>query len=711
MSQISSRMTDTNVNEGMHPQTSLSQQMGSGFAGQQQMGEVGQKLDKQNFIETLQLQAQPIGISPAPLSGLPASFAEQSLSNSGVASSPSMTTYTPAGSSETTLTNSNVFGRDQQTAPVSTTVLNPSAITSNSFAFTSSTCAAPTVATASPLITSFGQPTTVVDPIAMQNQVFPGPQYPRRMVHQQSWSEGTFENMLQPSVGQMPGSGPVATASGIAHQFNRRRSMEQIAGLPQDYGMNSVIEPLHFKIPAAAGNEAEAADRKADCVQTERRTKSPPPREYSCPVSQTCDPLPPVVSVPFRDSPPATVTSPLVPSPEAAQVTECLVIDPPVDVPAPSVTTNDPVTDPLVVDVVVSPVHVTSHEPVVTGPVRVVAQSPPEAWVNPFSKLLKSFDDDVHDECSLPPLVSSVTVPNSSDPSGSPSRVPADVVPVSSPPANHEKRSSLTNEPSGTSRDHPPSRSNQTKSSPTSTTADTLTTVMQKGSPAEGTTAGRVDERRSSMGSISANYKARTGALLPTIPNQNRAVPSTREDRFCVRTGSLSEQEFVQQLSSVRNDGFSPDTGCKISDTSKDMSDNLNFEVDEDYENEGELDDEDEDEDEQVGGGVTDMFTCDTIVEESEEESMSPRSFNNFTYKKQVPSNESKALSSSSAAYTAPATTTSAAGPISWQAGSPRGSVTSDYRPHIVSLVCLSMIRLSTAVLCLVYRVVACFQC
>lgn len=696
------------------------------------MGEVGQKLDKQNFIETLQQQAQPIAISPSlpasttGTSGLPVSFAAQTAQSAPL--------FPPAGSTTVVtapFTGSSMYGREQVIAAPASTALPVSATTSTSYAFSSSNYVAPAAATASPLITAYGQPlsstsVSVVDPASLQNHVFPALQPPRRMVHQQSWSEGTFENALQ-QTGVGNASGLVTAVPGFPHQFCRRRSMEQIAGLPQDYGMNSVIEPLDFKIPAAAVSQPEAErsrEKRADSLQLEQRMKSPP-REYS-PVSQACDPLPPPLVSLSRECPaspprpvtrlvdptPGTLLSSMLSSPpqvaDFPPATSCPVVD----VPAPLVTGNDLVTDPpvtwteaesaallvtgngsgpdpllvsgvelkptpLVTDnelehapplidghVTVAPAQVCSDEvaaPVVTTPALVVAKSPPEAWVNPFSKLLKSFDDDVHDECSMPPLVSSVTLSDSCPIPDKPECDPvsATVPSVSPPPADREKRSSLTSDHSGTNRDHSPSRSNQAKSSPTSVAGDI--SPHRKGS-GEGAATGKADERRSSLGSIPANFKARTGALLPSIPMQGRSVLAVREDRVCLRTGSLSEQEFVQQLNS--SVGTMSSSGM---DLTSEGNDSLNFEVDEEYEKEGEQGDEDEDEDEQAGSGGADKFTCDTIVEESEEESLSPRSIQNLAeVKNQTPCEPRVCIRNSAPGTTAPA---------SRRTDGPRGSV------------------------------------
>lgn len=664
------------IREMPQPQQ-MSQTPGSvmGFGVTHQMEELGQKLDKQNFIETLQQQAQPIPISPAVNAGtsvLPTSMnGMQQSASTNVHPVPQFPSSSTAGTSSAPFTSTSVYGTGVPTAS-SFTVPITSAAASASYAFPSSSsslsssvsnAAAFTGLTASPLITSYGQPlsstsVSILDPASLQNHVFPGAQQqPRsRMVHQQSWSEGTFENALQPSAGINMNNmtGVVAAGSGLPHQFNRRRSMEQMAGLPQDYGMNSVIEPFDFKMPVAAATTAvtvKQSERMTDV--TEKRITSPP-REYSS-VSD-----PPLVSSLSREIPAASPdTSPAVadPSPEShltspPQVADCpsTAPCPVVDVPAAPLVTELPVVSGIepVVDqhATVEPEPVTQEQvcsPPVTSPTRrVVANSPPEAWVNPFSKLLKSFDDDAHDdvvaECPVsPPPVSSV----SSHPPHVPKCDPVSeaVQCLSSPPApdaNLEKRTSLTSNHSGSSRDHSPSRSSQTKSSPTTVAGDMSPHRKVSGGEVT-TTSSKLDERRSSLGSnTSSNFKTRTGALLPSIPIQGRAVQSLREDRMCLRTGSLGEQDFVQQLNSSVVITSASSTS-RQQQLANDLRDSLNFELDEEYENEGEQDDDDEDEDEQADIGV-EKYTCDTIVEESEEESLSPRSVQNLMQnKKQLP--------------------------------------------------------------------------
>jgi len=72
----------------------------------------------------------------------------------------------------------------------------------------------------------------------------------RRMVsHQQSWSEGKFEAALSQS-GFLSTS--QESVSSPHHKLNRRRSMSQVTGLPQDYGVNTVLEPLAIKFPTVS---------------------------------------------------------------------------------------------------------------------------------------------------------------------------------------------------------------------------------------------------------------------------------------------------------------------------------------------------------------------------------------------------------------------------------------------------------------------------
>jgi hypothetical protein len=742
------------------PQQTMSQTPASvmGFGVTHQMEEMGPKLDKQNFIETLQQQAQPIPLSPAvnPVTSvLPSSMngLQSTSSSSGIVSQyPSSSSGSGVGTSMTPYASTSMYGNAIPSSMAASASAAAAATSTTSFAFSSSSSsllsssssnaatAFTAPVTASPLISSYGQPlsstsVSILDPASLQNHVFPAAQPPRRMVqHQQSWSEGTFENVLQqqqqqPLAGMNNNNimtGVMAAGSGFPHQFNRRRSMEQMAGLPQDYGMNSVIEPFDFKMPVAAATTSVTSVKQSERMTdvSEKRITSPP-REYSS-VSD-----PPLVSSLSREIPVTTTaaaspeTSPAAvvfvdPSPEThltspPQVTECPSAAPcpvPVDVPAaaPPLVTELPLVseiEPVVVEehVTVEPVPVIPEiisppAAVVTSPTRVpvVAKSPPEAWVNPFSRLLKSFDDDAHDDVSAecpvsPPPVSSV----SSHPPHVPECDPMSEA-VQSPPATadamFEKRASLTSTHSGSSRDHSPSRSSiQTKSSPTTVAGDM--SPHRKSSGGDVTiSSSKLDERRSSLGSNTSNFKTRTGALLPSIPIQGRVVQSLREDRVCLRTGSLGEQEFVQQLnSSVLTSTSSPTSSSgrpqqQQQFTNETMRDTLNFELDEEYENEGEQDEDDEDEDDERADVGADKYTCDTIVEESEEELLSPRSSvqNLMQNKKQfTPMSETSTFT--------PTVVTTGHSPTRMRDAGPRGS-------NFLSVgVCLVVVSLSSPVL------------
>lgn len=444
--------------------------------------------------------------------------------------------------------------------------------------------------------------------------------------------------------------------------------MDQIEGLPQNYGMNAVIEPLDFKLPITSLTESEKSVMKS------------PPREY--PVSLACDPPAAVSSqispAPLVDPHPETSSQVTVcptsvcPVVDAPLVTSChlplvapeplvthtvfspdpvlttasprftsVAPSPPVISALPAVSSVPPDTTPVTAVSVLpdsTPVSTTSVAPdptpvVVTSvpsesspvrsPVRVATHSPLEAWVNPFSILLRSFDEDPHEPSptSGPVSVSSVPQPEpvcephvvtTTEPS-----VPVSECPV---PPDPEKRGSLTNDHSGIGTDMSPSRTSHRQTPGTPESLDIASHVKS-----EDTKAGRVDERRSSLGSVPSSFKARTGALLPTIPCQTKTLRALREERSCVRTGSLGEQEFVQQLRSG-NEGLTAGSTSQIRQFAGDLIDNLNFDVDDEYENEGEESGDDDEDDDELDAEGVDKFACDTIVEESEEESLSPRS-------------------------------------------------------------------------------------
>ena len=404
--------------------------------------------------------------------------------------------------------------------------------------------------------------------------------------------------------------------------------MDQITGLPKDYGMNAVLEPLDVKLPAAAATATTAAslmERKGDeaeaAVTLFSKRVTSPPREYSVSRDRASDlPLSAVDSLSCETQ----VSSPVCSSPRLVDPTCLVSSSSPPDTAFPFTSSAPAVDVPPVVECEPSPpapahdaVPATipaTHEAASTeGTMAQVASSvatltPVEVWVNPFSQLLKSFDEDADSGSLSPPIVSCATA------SVSPVQVPAAPAPV--PVCSRDTRShSLTSDlAGGVGRDASPSRTRQAKS--LASTPDMAPTSRTPHREESGSV--KLDERRSSLGSVTSSFKTRTGALLPAIPCQATRT-SLREDRLCLRTGSLGEQEFVQQLSSSETQAARAPPVIARSTVDRD---DLDFEVDEEYENEGEGSEEDDDEE---SGGEGDKFTCDTILEETEEDLLSPR--------------------------------------------------------------------------------------
>ena len=140
-------------------------------------------------------------------------------------------------------------------------------------------------------------------------------------------------------------------------------------------------------------------------------------------------------------------------------------------------------------------------------------------------------------------------------------------------------------------------------------------------------------ERRASFGGSSGVQSippGRSGALLPALPSgaggeENKAL--SEKGLLWTRSGSLSEQQFIEQINEMR--GVPPSTSVLVSQGSRlkneqQMDEQLNFELDEEYEREGEeilVEDDEDDLDVQrqlMSEAAGQVYT---IPEESEEES------------------------------------------------------------------------------------------
>ena len=134
-------------------------------------------------------------------------------------------------------------------------------------------------------------------------------------------------------------------------------------------------------------------------------------------------------------------------------------------------------------------------------------------------------------------------------------------------------------------------------------------------------------DRRASLGSIGGNgMKQRTGALLPSLPN--KVLEGVRDsERTVVRTGSLSEQEFIEQLKASQL--LSREHESPQRKPPPIIAESTNFEIDEEYERQGEYpEDDDELDEDDPQAMIEDVIPGDvyTIPEESEEDLTSPRS-------------------------------------------------------------------------------------
>ena len=140
-------------------------------------------------------------------------------------------------------------------------------------------------------------------------------------------------------------------------------------------------------------------------------------------------------------------------------------------------------------------------------------------------------------------------------------------------------------------------------------------------------------ERRASFGGSSGVQSippGRSGALLPALPSgageaENKAL--SEKGLVWTRSGSLSEQQFIEQINEMR--GLPPSASLLVSQggrlkNEQQMDEQLNFELDEEYEREGEetlVEDDEDDLDVQrqlMSEAAGQVYT---IPEESEEES------------------------------------------------------------------------------------------
>ena len=129
-------------------------------------------------------------------------------------------------------------------------------------------------------------------------------------------------------------------------------------------------------------------------------------------------------------------------------------------------------------------------------------------------------------------------------------------------------------------------------------------------------------ERRASFGGTqSIPGSGRTGAQLPAIPPEGGSRVAMNEKGFVWnRSGSLSEQAFIEQINEMR--GMSPTPG-RNDQQMRFADDSLNFEIDDEYEREGEnvLIEDDEDDLDVRRQKMSEAGEVYTIPEESEEES------------------------------------------------------------------------------------------
>lgn len=128
-----------------------------------------------------------------------------------------------------------------------------------------------------------------------------------------------------------------------------------------------------------------------------------------------------------------------------------------------------------------------------------------------------------------------------------------------------------------------------------------------------------------------AEFTGRTGAQLPAIPSDTSSNVTNEKGFIWNRSGSLSEQAFIEQINEMRGlsvpgaatSGSGTGTGMR-NDQTKNVDEQLNFEIDEDYEREGEeyfVEDDEDDMDVRRQQGLSDTGDVYTIPEESEEES------------------------------------------------------------------------------------------
>lgn len=540
----------------------------------------------------------------------------------------------------------------------------------------------------------------------------------RRMVHQQSWSEGKFDAALSGLGGPMMDPTLMQHPQHPMAQLNRRRSMDQITGLPQDYGMNAVLEPLDVKLPpttmtavgrssrveaASSGIPSSSSSSSTaissstpsssytsaqrhesglfDTITSTVANEKPPSREYTVspplPVPSSTSQSLVSSNVLVGDAPPVVESSVVsVDSILPNQILQTKVVDvvDVVDVP-PLLTEHDvtplpvepepepepvlqpisepPEPEPKLKSPESPPKHESQSEPLVvpTSPPVACKLTPPESYVNPFSTLLKSFDEDRDDnevdvevnDKSLPKeVLVEPSVPSPTTPVGV---VSSDVVVASSlsPTATStvttltDTTSNLINE-SGTDGGIGP-KSWENFAPP----SDNFLSV-RRGS----------GERRASLGALlptttsgtSTNFKSRSGAVLPSIPG--KALP----DRFITRTGSLSEQQFIEQLKATKAALAAAENQSPVREPSglqrltkhELIEDSLNYDIDEEYEREEGYVIEEEDEDDMAIVEDASPLDVYTIPEESEEDLMSPKSTDQSQIKKTLPQTQQQPL-------------------------------------------------------------------
>ena len=524
-------------------------------------------------------------------------------------------------------------------------------------------------------------------PMDLQQQqqfsaMIPG-MHPRRMFHQQSWSEGKFDAALS-QAGLLASQQDHSDTSLSSHQYqlNRRRSMEQITGLPEDYGVNTVLEPLELKLPFAVSSSNDQARETVVQQQEspELDLKQTPLREYSmltqepvipalepsssCNVpSSSSEPLPPSshVTTQVLDSSEQSVDSvrasepvvtessletsiksppyvfktlipetseiiepkptsneiapddvePIIPSTEPS--TESVVVETQVKLSPEKPVVSPPSICPVVESLVDEPqVKLSPDKPVMSPPsICPVVESPVvvvrETFVNPFSILLKSFDDDSED---IPPVVLESKEPPVNVKPSEPVKSSKSVSPRRRPARDEKKvqQESLIK-----------TETDDASSGTVSQIKDSFLLSPRRGS----------GDRRASLGAVGSNgSKQRSGALLPSIPN--KTLEGVKDnDRQVIRTGSLSEQEFIEQLKASQ---INPSSLREHDSPHKKpppiIAESMSYEIDEDYEREGEyMEEEDEYEDDDPNAIVEDASPGDvyTIPEESEEDLISPR--------------------------------------------------------------------------------------